>query len=207
MRKPIFAMLLAGALCAAGWFSTAAAQDTTSTPSQEPSIAEAARKAKAERKQQPPPKQVWTDDNLPKTPHAAPAATAEGGEQGAAEAGGGAKGAAKPGADDNKKQAELESSWRAKFVAAHKKLDDDQKDLDLKQREYNLKRQQYYSDPNTAMREQYNKYGGGRGPELNDLEKQMDEKKQQIEQDKQAISDLEDELRKAGLPPGWSRNP
>jgi len=73
------------------------------------------------------------------------------------------------------------------------------------QREYNLKQQQYYSDPNTAMRQQYNNYAGGRGPELNDLNKKIDEKKQQIEQDKQAISDLEDQLRKEGLPPGWSR--
>jgi len=40
---------------------------------------------------------------------------------------------------------------------------------------------------------------------LNDLNKKIDEKKQQIEQDKQAISDLEDQLRKDGLPAGWSR--
>jgi hypothetical protein len=205
MRKPLFALLLAGVLCAAGWLTTAAAQDTTA-PSQEPSVAEAARKARAEKKKEPAAKHVWTDDNLPKTPHEEPAAAGEG--EAAAEAGAGEKAAEKPaggGADEEKKKAELEAKWRQRFADAHKKLDDDQKDLDLMQREYNLKREQYYSDPNTAMREQYNRYGGGRGPELDALQKKMEERKQDIEKDKQAISDLEDELRKAGLPPGWSR--
>jgi ABC-type Fe3+-citrate transport system substrate-binding protein len=72
------------------------------------------------------------------------------------------------------------------------------------ERELSLKRTQYYSDPNTAMREQY-QYPGGRGGEINDIVKKIDEKKQKIEQDKQAISDLEDQLRKEGLPSGWSR--
>jgi hypothetical protein len=206
MRKPLFGLLLAGALCAAGWFSAAAAQDT-STANQEPSIADAARKARAERKEQPPAKQVWTDDNLPKVPHEVPPAATEGGGEAAAEAGAGDKGAAKPvgsAEDENKEQADLEAKWRDKFALAHRKLDDDQKDLDLMERELSLKRQQYYSDPNTAMREQY-QYPSGRGGDINDLVKKIDAKKQQIEQDKQAISDLEDQLRKDGLPSGWAR--
>jgi len=210
MRKPLIGMMLAGVLCAAGWAFAAAAQDT-STANQEPSLGDAARKARAEKKNEPPAKQVWTDENLPKTPHPEAAAAAEGGGEAAAEAGAGEKGAAKAAGasaeEENKKKAELEASWRGKFITAHKKLDDDQKDLDLMQREYNMKKEQYYSDPNTAMREQYNRYGGGRGPELNDLQKKMDDKKQEIEKDKQAISDLEDQLRKEGLPSGWSRNP
>jgi hypothetical protein len=205
MRKPLFGLFLAGVFGAAGWLATAAAQDPTA-PSQEPSVAEAARKARADKKKEPAAKQVWTDDNLPKAPHEVPpAAEGEGGGEGAAA---GEKGAEKPAAgatDDGQKKAELEAKWRQRFADAHKKLDDDQKDLDLMQREYNLKQQQYYSDPNTALREQYNRYGGGRGPELDALQKKLEEKKQDIEKDKQAISDLEDELRKAGLPPGWSR--
>jgi DNA repair exonuclease SbcCD ATPase subunit len=190
-------MLMAGALCGALWLPAAAAQDTASA-NQEPSVADAARKARAERKEQPPPKKVWTDDNLPKAPHEAPEA-----EPGAAaEASGGEKGAVAE--DANKKQADLEAKWRQRFADAHKKLDDDQKDLDLMERELSLKRQQYYSDPNTAMREQY-QYPAGRGGDINDLVKKIDDKKQQIEKDKQTISDLEDELRKAGLPSGWSR--
>jgi len=164
-------------------------------------VADAARKARAERKEMPPPTKVWTDDNLPKSPHEA-APSAEGGEAGG-EAAAGEKTAA--GEDADKKQAELEAKWRQRFAEAHKKLDDDQKDLDLMERELSLKRQQYYSDPNTAMREQY-QYPAGRGGDINDLVKKIDDKKQAIEKDKQAISDLEDELRKAGLPSGWGRS-
>ena len=205
MRKPFIGMMLAGVLCAAGWASVAAAQGTTSQ-SQEPSLGDAARKARTEKQSQQPAKQVWTDENLPKNPREVPAAAATG--EGTAEGATGEKAADKSAGaagDDAKKSAELEAKWREKFGIAHKKLDDDQKDLDLMQREYNMKRQQYYSDPNTAMREQYNNYAGGRGPELEDLQKKMDAKKADIEKDRQAISDLEDQLRKEGLPPGWSR--
>ena len=204
MRNPLFRMMLAGVLCAAGWTVAAAAQDQ-STASQEPSLADAARKARAEKKNEPPPKQVWTDDNIPKTPHAE--GTAEG--KGGAAAEGGekpAENAAPAAGDDDKKKAELEAQWRKKFADAHRKLDLDQKELDNMQQTLSLKETQYYSDPNTAMREQY-QYPSGRGGEINDLKKQIDDKKKEIEKDNQDISDLEDQLRKEGLPPGWARTP
>jgi hypothetical protein len=233
MRGTSLSLLVAGTLLAAGWLSSAAAQTTTTTTGQavdpDSSLAEAARKARADKKTEPQSaKKVWTDDNIPKEPHEIPTPAAiegggsDGGQGGAAPTQGAtspigamqaAKGAvaaeqgAEAGAnatDDPKKAAELEAKWRARFAAAYKKLDDDQKDADLMQREYNLKRQQYYSDPNTAMREQY-QYPSGRGGELNDMSKKIDETKAKIDQDKQAISDLEDELRKEGLPPGWAR--
>ena len=46
----------------------------------------------------------------------------------------------------------------------------DAKEADILQREYNLKEQQYYSDPNTAMREQYDR------KDLNDTKALIDEK-------------------------------
>jgi len=206
MCKSTFGLLLAGALCAAGWSGAVAAQDTQLTGPQEPSVAEAARKAKAEKKTEAAPQHVWTDDNIPKVPREVPAATGEGGQEGAAEAGAAAPAGAKAPAaeDDEKKKADLEAKWRQKFADAQKKLDDDQKEMDLTQRELNLKREQYYSDPNTAMREQY-QYPGQKGGEINDMTKKIDDLKQKIEQDKQAISDLEDQLRHEGLPPGWAR--
>jgi len=203
MRNPLSGMMLAGVLCAAGWTTAAAAQDT-STASQEPSVADAARKARAEKKNEPAAKQVWTDDNIPKAPREVASTSAGGG--GEAAGGEGEKAAATSAEDENKKQAELEAKWRQKFAEAHKKLDDDQKDLDLMQRELSLKREQYYSDPNTALRDQYQRDSGSGGA-VNDLVKKIDEKKADIEKDKQAISDLEDELRREGLPPGWARTP
>ena len=206
MRKPSIPFLLAGVLCVSGWCVTAAAQDTNTSGGQgvspEPSVAEAARKTRADKKTEPQSaKHVWTDDNIPKTPRDVPTpASVEGG---AAPDKGAAGTPADAGLDD-KAKAELETKWRERFAAAHKKLADDEKEADLLQREYNLKRQQYYSDPNTALREQY-QYPSGRGGELNDTAKKIEEKKAQIEADKQAISDLEDQLRKDGLPSGWSR--
>jgi hypothetical protein len=61
-----------------------------------------------------------------------------------------------------------------------------------------LKQQQYYSDPNTAMKEQFNRQ------DLTDTKTKIDDKTAAIAQDKQAISDLEDSLRQAGGEPGWS---
>jgi hypothetical protein len=221
MRNSLKIMALATlGICLAG-ILPAAAQDGSQSESQAGpppgSLADAARKARAQRKNAPPPKQVWTNENIPKVPReeapatgAAPAGEAA--QQGPGGEAAGAQGAPTPGEktpsaeDEAKKQAQLEAEWRGKFAAAHKKLDDDEKELDIMQREYNLKRQQYYSDPNTAMREQY-EYPSGRGGELNDLAKKIEDKKQAIEQDKQAVSDLEDQLRKAGLPSGWARTP
>jgi hypothetical protein len=206
MRKYSLGFVLAGALCAAGWSSAAAAQDMQSAGPQEPSVAEAARKAKAQKKAEAAPQHVWTDDNIPKVPREVPAAAGEGGEGGAAEAGAAAPATAKPPAGDSdaKKQADLEAKWRQRFAEAQKKLDNDQKELDLMQQELGLARTQYNNDPNAALRDQYQRDSGS-GGKVNDLVKKIDDKKQEIEKDKQAMSDLEDELRHEGLPPGWAR--
>jgi chromosome segregation ATPase len=113
-------------------------------------------------------------------------------------------------ADDKKKApAEAEKApppkgedyWRQKFADARRKLEDDTHELDILQREYNLKEQQYYSDPNTAMREQFNRQ------DLTDTKTKIDDKTAAVAQDKQDISDLEDALRQAGGEPGWENPP
>jgi hypothetical protein len=104
-------------------------------------------------------------------------------------------------ADDKSTPAKDETYWRKTFAGARKKLEDDSHELDVLQREYNLKQQQYYSDPNTAMREQFNRQ------DLSDTKTKIDDKTAAIAQDKQAISDLEDALRQAGGEPGWAAAP
>jgi hypothetical protein len=94
-----------------------------------------------------------------------------------------------------------EAYWRQEFADANKKLAGDAHELDILQREYNLKQQQYYSDPNTAMKEQYDRH------DLTDTKTQIDEKTALVTADKQAISDLEDQLREAGGDPGWASPP
>ena len=79
-----------------------------------------------------------------------------------------------------------EAYWRKTFADANKKLADDAHELDILQREYNLKQQQYYSDPNTAMKEEYTRQ------DLNDTKAKIDDKTAAVAEDKQDISDLED---------------
>lgn len=165
------------------------------------SAADAARKAQAEKKAAAKPAMVFTNDNLDTIKGqisivgVAPASTDK-------------TKTATP-ADDKKNapsEAEKvppkgEDYWRQKFADARRKQADDAHELDILQREYNLKEQQYYSDPNTAMREQYNRQ------DLTDTKTKIDEKTAAVAKDKQDISDLEDELRKAGGEPGWENPP
>lgn len=169
----------------------AAAQQTPAAPqAQQDTLADAARKAR-EQKQPTKPAKVFTNDDLaglkgnisvvgPEAPTDATAKPAV------------AKDATeKPDAND-------EAAWRAKFVAARRTLADDSKELDVVQREYGLKQTQFYSDPNVALREQTSR------KDLDDTLQEVNAKKQDVDNDKQAISKLEDELRKAGGDPGWA---
>lgn len=157
------------------------------------SVADAARKAQEAKKTAPKPKMVIDNDNLSSLTGTIsvvgelPAPPAEA-EKAAAE---------KPKSD--KTLVKDESYWRGVFDAANKKLADDAHELDILQREYNLKQQQYYSDPNQALKEEYTRQ------DLNDQKQKIDDKTAMVAQDKQDISDLEDELRQSGGDPGWER--
>jgi hypothetical protein len=154
------------------------------------SVADAARKAQAEKKPPAKPAMVITNDNLATVTGTVSIVGAEPAPPVAQ--------AAVP--EDKSKAGPVkdEAYWRKVFADARKKLADDAHELDILQREYNLKQQQYYSDPNTAMREQYDRQ------DLTDTKTKIDDKTAAVAQDKQAISDLEDALRQAGGDPGWS---
>lgn len=94
-----------------------------------------------------------------------------------------------------------ETYWRAQFAAARKQLASDTKELDILQREYNLKEQQFYSNPNVALREQNSR------ADLNKTRDDINAKKADVEKSQQAITALEDQLRQAGGDAGWSRPP
>jgi len=178
------------------------------------SVAEASRKARAEKKEAPGTVRTLTNDNLESlkgtvsvvgqapAPAAAPAEAAQPAAPGAAEgkpAAGTPDAAPAGAADASKPEVKDEKYWRDTFAVARKKLADDEHELDILQREYNLKQQQYYSDPNTAMREQFNRQ------DLTDTKTKIDQKTADVAKDKQDITRLEDELRQAGGEPGWSR--
>ncbi len=195
MRKPILATLsvlfLAVPLCSA-------------SPQQE-SLGDIARKAREQKKASAKPAKVFTNDDLerltgrisvlgtpPRAPETEKEATAEPpqGKAGAED---------KIAKDKEQKEEKGEVYWRKRFADARAKLHLAEKELDILQRELNLQQQQYYSDPNKALREQYARQ------ELNANTRKIEDKKKEVQQLRQALSDLEDELRRSGGDRGWAR--
>jgi hypothetical protein len=106
--------------------------------------------------------------------------------------------ATKPAGAEPKSAAKDEAYWRDAFTAANKKLADDEHELDITQREYNLKQQQFYTDPMASLKQDYSRQ------DINDTKTKIDEKTAAVAQDKADISSMEDDLRKAGGDPGWA---
>jgi len=187
----IFAILviLPGAmLCAVGSFTQSQPQG---------SVADAARKAREQKKNEPKPAKVITNDDLAASSQAAsgtqpgtpPAATSP--EQPAA-------------AEQVTEQAPAsedkgEKYWRKRFADARAELALAEKELDVLQKEWQRDQRQFYTDPQKAMQEQHDR------KELNEHSSAIEAKKKQVEQLKQKISGLEDELRAAGGDSGWAR--
>ena len=162
---------------------------------QQESVADAARKAQAEKKNAPKAKMTIDDDNVGTITGTVnvvgqePASDDQAKKTSAANA---------PGDKASKKD---ESYFRDKFSAANKKLADDQRDLDVTQREYNLKQQQFYTDPMASLKQDYSRQ------DLNDTKTKIDDLTAKVAQDKADIASIEDELRQAGGDPGWETQP
>jgi hypothetical protein len=181
-------VMVAG-LCLLGL--VADAQQQTPPPSTGDPVADAARKAREDKKNAQKPKKVFTDDDVkPATPEPAPA----GGF-------GGTAGTANPGqqADTGKEDPNGEKAWRKKFQDQRDKIAKAEKELDVLQREEDKSQVQYYSDPQKALKEQNTR------SEINTIHAKVEAKKQEIAQLKQGLDDLETDLRKAGGDPGWAR--
>ena len=189
---------MAALLALAGFVGISAhAQQSPDQTTSDP-VADAARKARAEKQAAAKPKKVYTDDDFPtkKSTPVTPAAGTEGDQAAATPAttdGTTTTGAA--GAEDPKSEA----YWRKKFQAVRDKIANSEKELDVLQRELNKDQVQYYSDPQKALMQQYDR------KDINDRTAKVDAKKKEVENLKKQLSDMEDELRKAGGDPGWAR--
>jgi chromosome segregation ATPase len=185
--KKLIGMTLASALLLApAWLL--ARQDQS-----QDSVVEAARKAQEAKKTAPKAKMTIDNDNLDTLTGTVNVVGQE--PTVPADAGKTAPNAAK----GEKPAVKGEAYWRKTFAAANKKLADDAHELDILQRELNLKQQQYYSDPNQAMKQEYTRQ------DLNDSKQKIDDMTAAVAQDKQDIADLEDALHQAGGDPGWER--
>jgi predicted RNase H-like nuclease (RuvC/YqgF family) len=165
-----------------------AAQDQSSDD-----VAAAARKSREQQKNAPAPKKVITNDDIPSPKSAATAAdsaVSKPAEQGPAAS------ADDKSADNDPKS---EAYWRKRFGALHDKLATSEKELDVMQRELDKDQVQYYNDPQKALMQQHDR------SDINDKTSKIDAKKKEIEMLKQQLSDLEDDLRKAGGDSGWAR--
>jgi chromosome segregation ATPase len=171
-------------------------------PPQE-SLAEAARKAREQKKNQPKPAKVITNDDLAATPGSVSvvgtAAPVE--KEGAGQPQASGKQAAEGKKATPPEEEKGQAYWRKRFAEAQRKLQDAQRELDILQRELNLKQRQYYDDPMKALQEQYNR------KEIDTYRQKIADKQKEVEQLRQALSDLEDDLRRAGGDPGWAREP
>jgi hypothetical protein len=160
-------------------------------------VAEAARQSREAKKNAPKPHKVYTDDDVSRPKPAAPA-TPVPGTPGALPPGTApAAPAATASAADQ--DAKTEAAWRQRFKNQRDKIARAEKELDILQREEGKTQIQYYPDPQKAMNEQYTR------KDINEKRDKIEAKRQEIAQLKQGLSDLEDDLRKAGGDSGWSR--
>jgi len=164
----------------------------------------AARRTREEKKDQAKSGKVFTNDNIPTTGgisavgETSAAASGDKGDKADASAGENKAGSSDASAKDNSIEAQ-EKTWRERFAKLRHKLEQDQQELDVMQRELGVLDVQYYNNPVKAMQQELTR------SDINKKTSDIDAKKAMVEADKQAISDAEDELRKAGGDSGWSR--
>ena len=202
-RKATGSALAVLASLALGTIRLAAHQQDSSQQQSGDAVADAARKAREQKKKETAkPKKVYTDDDITHGTGGVTSATATNpampGEQNAQ---GDAKNAQAQGKEGEKTAEPAESpetKWRKRFKEAYANLDRAEKELDILQREVNKASTQYYSDPQKAMAEQYSR------KDINEKDAKIAAKKKEVDQLKERIRDMEDQLRKDGGDPGWA---
>jgi hypothetical protein len=195
-RKAITLANLAVLLFAVAVFPSRARQQDPAQQSTGDPVADAARKAREQKKKDTvKPKRVYTDDDVNHVVSSnAPATGASTDDAAAKTSDAQGKDAGKPA----EPKEDPETKWRKQFKEAYASLDRAQKELDVLQREDNKAQVQYYSDPQKALAEQYSR------KDINEKDAKIAAKKQEIDQLKQKISDMEEALRKSGGDPGWA---
>ena len=176
----------------------ASAQQQQQPPQQQAdSIAEAARRSREQKKEQPKPAKVWDNDTMPTKPGgvnvvgaSAPNSAASGNPQAAnVQAAGGAAeaGAAKSGG----KSASDLKALQASLAAAKDQLQAVKTELDILQRKYTLDSQMYYVKPNYAA-------DTDGAAKLAGEKSQIDAKQQEVDAAQKKVSQLEEELKNSG---------
>lgn len=180
-----------------------AQQDQSQSSTGDP-VADAARKAREEKKVAPKPKKVFTDDDVAprlgaESPTPVPAPSAAAAPTGSATPAVAFAKQAKAGAEQQKEDPNSEAAWRKRFAAQRQRIADAEAELDVLQREASKADLQYYSDPQKAMNEQLTRN------DINEKNDKIAATKKKIADLKQQLSDMEDQLHAAGGDAGWAR--
>jgi phage-related minor tail protein len=193
--RPIRTLIALAFVLALSSAATRAQDQSTGDP-----VADAARRAREQRKAAPKPKKVFTDDDVKPAEAPAPPSAASSDSTSPSEGAKLQKPQA-PGAQNSsdKEDPNSEKAWRKRFADQHKKISDAELELDVLQRELQKSDLQYYSNPQKAMDEQLTRN------EINEKTAKIEAKKKQIADLKQQLSDLEDQLRASGGDAGWAR--
>lgn len=161
------------------------------TPAKTESLADAARKARPAEKNAPKATTVFTNDNIPTSSSGVSVV----GNSAAASSDQSASAPAQ--ASDEKDNDE--AAWRQKFADARHKIDQDKQELSVMQRELGELNVQFYTSPMQAMSQSYSR------SDINEKQNAIEAKQKQLAADQQALSNLQDELRKAGGDSAWAR--
>jgi hypothetical protein len=183
---------------AAGLFTAAAASGQT--------LGEVAKKEAERRKAQPQGGKVYTNKDLPasaqKPATANPAATSpEAPAQPPGDPVAAATGQAedaRPAADKPQGDQKDEAYWKGRMAAAREELRRSEMFAEALQTRVNALNRDFNSRDNPAQR---SAIGADRTEALNELTRV----KQDVERGKKQVADIEEEARKAGVPPGWVR--
>ena len=192
-RLAVFAagFLIAGGIASAAQQQSSQTNQQTGQSSQG-SVADAARKAREQKKSDTAPAKSFDNDDLARVKGDVSTVGAEPEEKKADDA--------KTSTDAKPAEAKKdEKYWRKRFSDLRQKIADTEKEIDVLQRELEVAQKQYYPDPNVALQQQYSR------EDINKKTKAIDDKKQELSALNQQMSDLQDELRKSGGDPGWSR--
>ena len=196
-KTGVYVLLVLPALGLAGIAVMAKHQDASQQTGD--AVADAARKAREQKKNEAKPKKVFTNDDVaPAPPAATPPASTET-KEGAANAMKPGEAAAEAKGDKSAAPDNSEAGWRKRFADQRAKISQAEQELDVLQREAQKLQTQYYSDPQKALAEQYTR------KDITDQDAKIQAKKDEIAKLKQGLSDLEDQLRAAGGDAGWAR--
>jgi predicted RNase H-like nuclease (RuvC/YqgF family) len=181
-------------LCLAASVSKAQKPDATDT-----SLGDIARQVRADKSKETKPAKVFTNDNLPVANKIKENPSEKSPEKPAGQAGVETKGKGEANPAGEAEGVHDEKYYRARLSELQGNLDLHKRELDVLQQKDNLNQVQYYSDPNKGLQQEYSR------SDINQLNQEIDAKKQQIADDEKAIEDLHEQLRREGGDPGWLR--